>query len=342
MYSYVWVMVALCCLLNPSWPWQGKIKANLLVKVAGCFRSQRNACRDITRLIRRTPGATLKISIDVCKVNVKLRKPIRCASIWWPILALKSWCKYLLDHCPQLLLAGHCLTDNFQPTFVEFWEKYKLVCPDHPIFNSGHDINFGTAIPIYIHGDEGRGLLKRPYMVISWQCVVGHGGLQVCNDSSLLTEKLVPILIPFKRFDQSWFDWPKACMQVMKLFNPNPMFWVMSWPRHTFTTRWLFTGISSHLYYGDWTLDDLLAELTRQAIDAFESGICDPWCVPKKTQCPIWLLNFGGCWVFPCFHVPFPSCLGLWGCQWYPSPPGLHWYQRRLGIVAKSPLDWML
>jgi hypothetical protein len=59
------------------------------------------------------------------------------------------------------------------------------VCPDHPIFNSGHDINFGTAIPIYIHGDEGRGLLKRPYMVISWQCVVGHGGLQVCNDAMI-------------------------------------------------------------------------------------------------------------------------------------------------------------
>lgn len=85
-------------------------------------------------------------------------------------------------------------------------------------------------------------------------------------------------------FDQSWFVWSKACTEVMKLFNPNPMLWVMSWPRHTFTTRWLFTGISSHLYYGDWTLDDLLAELTRQAIDAFESGIYDPWCVPKKKK----------------------------------------------------------
>ena len=166
-----------------------------MLKVAGCFRSQRNACRDITRLIRRTPGATLKLSVDVCKVGVKLRKPIRYASIWWPILTLKSWCKYMLEHCPQLLLGGHGLTDNFQPTFVEFWEKYKLVCPDHPIFSSGHDINLGTAMPIYIHGDEGRGLLKRPYMVLSWQCVVGHRGLQVCNDSSFLREKLVPFFL---------------------------------------------------------------------------------------------------------------------------------------------------
>ena len=137
-------------------------------------------------------------------------------------------------------------------------------------------------------------------------------GVQWCNDSSLLTDKLVPILIPFKRFDQSWFDWPKACMQVMKLFNPNPMFWVMSWPRHTFTTRWLFTGISSHLYYGDWTLDDLLAELTGQAIDAFESGICDPWCVPKKklsVPFDYWTLVGVGCFrVSMCpFHLALAS-----------------------------------
>ena len=317
--------------------WQGKIKANLLVKVAGCFRSQRNACRDITRLIRRTPGATLKISIDVCKVNVKLRKPIRCASIWWPILALKSWCKYLLDHCPQLLLAGHCLTDNFQPTFVEFWEKYKLVCPDHPIFNSGHDINFGTRDTHLQSWDEGRGLLKRPYMVISWQCVVGHGGLQVCNDSSLLTEKLVPILIPFKRFDQSWFDWPKACMQVMKLFNPNPMFWVMSWPRHTFTTRWLFTGISSHLYYGigPWTicLQNWHVKPPMLLSQAFATlGVFKKKNSVSHLTIELWWVL--GVSVFPCALSILPWPLRM---SWYPSPPGLHWYQRRLVFLRKAP-----
>ena len=45
--------------------------------------------------------------------------------------------------------------------------------------------------------------------------------------------------------------------------------------RHSFTTRWIFSGISSHLYYHDWTLDDLLGEFAQQAIDAFENGVCD-------------------------------------------------------------------
>ena len=48
------------------------------------------------------------------------------------------------------------------------------------------------------------------------------------------------------------------------------------YPRHTFTTRWLFSGISSHLYYQDWTIDDLLGEFAKQAIDAFETGVCVP------------------------------------------------------------------
>ena len=45
--------------------------------------------------------------------------------------------------------------------------------------------------------------------------------------------------------------------------------------RHTFTSRFLFSGISSHLYYYDWTLDDLLGELAKQAIDAYEVGVAD-------------------------------------------------------------------
>ena len=59
----------------------------------------------------------------------------------------------------------------------------------------------------------------------------------------------------------------------------NSYIFCIDWPcpRHTFTSRWIFTGISSHLYYKDWTIDDLLGEFSKQAIDAFETGICDPW-----------------------------------------------------------------
>lgn len=55
--------------------------------------------------------------------------------------------------------------------------------------------------------------------------------------------------------------------------------------RHSFTSRFLFSGISSHLYYQDWTVDDLLGELAKQAIDAYEVGVLEPWIeCSKKVQ----------------------------------------------------------
>lgn len=47
------------------------------------------------------------------------------------------------------------------------------------------------------------------------------------------------------------------------------------------TTRFLYTGISSALYDGDRTLDDLLAAFATDALAAFEDGVCVPWLSSK-------------------------------------------------------------
>ena len=50
--------------------------------------------------------------------------------------------------------------------------------------------------------------------------------------------------------------------------------------RHALCTRFLFTGISSHLYHAEgWTIDDLMTEFTKQALDAYHKGFCDSWIV---------------------------------------------------------------
>ena len=164
---------------------QGNLKTNLLAKMAATINGPRNACRNLTRLIKRTPGATLRIPIDVCKVTIALRKPKRALQIYWPMIKLAEWCKYLLEFKPQLLLAGHGLGEDWKTTFQNFWSDYRIVCGDHPIF-SHPEFDHRTCIPYFIHGDEGRGQLKRPYMVISWQCAIGHGGIQTINDNSHL------------------------------------------------------------------------------------------------------------------------------------------------------------
>lgn len=168
---------------------QGRVKGNLLVKVAGCYRKQKNACRDLTRLIKRTSGTMLNLPISVCKVHVRLRKPSRCAQVWWPVLELSEWCKYFIANKPELLLGGHTLKEDWQGMLRQFWEDYRVTCPQHPLFS--RDVDPGTFVPYFIHGDEGRGQLKRPYMVVSWQCMISHAGPGVCNDTSYLDTHLL-------------------------------------------------------------------------------------------------------------------------------------------------------
>ena len=37
------------------------------------------------------------------------------------------------------------------------------------------------CIPLFLHGDEGRGQCKRPVLVVSFQCVIGWSGDENVN-----------------------------------------------------------------------------------------------------------------------------------------------------------------
>ena len=163
----------------------GHVKGNLLSKIGGAFKSRKNACDTIRRLVKRTPGVALNIPIEVCEVHVRLRKPIRALKVWWPLIRMDHWAQFLVREKPQLLLGGKCVQDNWRKTFTDFWNKYKQIHSDHPIFSETFDL--GECVPYYIHGDEGRGQLRRPYLVISWQCLISHHGPQVVNDTSCLS-----------------------------------------------------------------------------------------------------------------------------------------------------------
>lgn len=163
---------------------QGKIKPNLLVKVANVNNGKKNACRNLTRLIRRIPGAMLRIPIDACKVSIQLKKPLRRQEVYWPLIRMDDWCKYLLKAKPRLLLGGHIPSENWKATFRQFWADYRLVDPNHPVYTQNWDL--GGCLPYFFHGDEGRGQLKRPFMVISFQLAIGHLGVEVVNDTSNL------------------------------------------------------------------------------------------------------------------------------------------------------------
>lgn len=48
-----------------------------------------------------------------------------------------------------------------------FWSLYQHVLPTHPVFER-HRGRLGQVIPMYYHGDEGRGKLRRPVLITSF------------------------------------------------------------------------------------------------------------------------------------------------------------------------------
>lgn len=106
----------------------------------------------------------------------------------WPIIRLDSWANYILRHKPTLLLGGYVLEEVSAWTGMlkSFWADYRFVNGAHPCFVDSlqWDGGLSRAVPFMVHGDEGRGLHRRPFLLISMQPVISHLGANVCNEST--------------------------------------------------------------------------------------------------------------------------------------------------------------
>ena len=64
------------------------------------------------------------------------------------------------------------------------FDNYRRVDEHHPVFTTG--VELGRVVPYALHGDEGRGLRGKPYLVESWQPIIGVAGPDYTNESSQL------------------------------------------------------------------------------------------------------------------------------------------------------------
>ena len=121
----------------------------------------------------------------------------------WPILLPSSWLKVIFEMTNgQVLFAGHAVNDvaRWKATFTDFWAKAGLTHGEHDVFVR-HGGRLENCVPILLHGDEGRGKLRRAVMCTSFQPllkVAGHTFLSrflfsilpgelYCGDDSLET-----------------------------------------------------------------------------------------------------------------------------------------------------------
>ena len=171
-----------CDRWNPTCSSWGKF--DLLWKLSRAGLDKRNACRNLHRLIDRK-DILFPVPIDAVKITVAIRKPYyKSTQLWWPILRISDWVPCLVKHSPQAILAGHRLEDvlGWQRAFQDFWKEYKLVNPTHCFYTDGLDAKFSVLFSV--HGDEGRGYCRRPYLVESWQPVLGWKGKGATNEGA--------------------------------------------------------------------------------------------------------------------------------------------------------------
>ena len=136
--------------------------------------SQRNFSRCLHTLIHKK-GYTLPVEIHAITTKVRILRQRKVVSRPWPVLYMSSFDKYKGFY----LVGGQKTWYEVQSMFTEFWARHASSggsTPEHP----------NQTLPIWIHGDEGRGLGKRPLLVVSYQPVIGWRGPAAVTSSGCL------------------------------------------------------------------------------------------------------------------------------------------------------------
>lgn len=151
-----------------------------MVGVARHDRKRKNLSRGMHRYIHRK-GKTLPVPVTTVTILVRTRiSRRRCVGPKpWPVLHLSDWLKtsFISEFNGFFMLGGeeiHQLT-AVEEMLTRFWSRYRYCDANSPPCPS-------RTIPFYIHGDEGRGLVKRPLLIVAFQPIIGWGGEDHTNN----------------------------------------------------------------------------------------------------------------------------------------------------------------
>ena len=128
-------------------------------------------------------GNSLAVDISQVVLTIKDLRQSQETKVAWPVIKLSAWVKLGLERGGEMMLGGHTISNEsgWRALLRTFWSRYKLVDDSHPLFNSKLDPE--VVLPFYLHGDEGRGRVKKPLLTISFQMVLSHYGPHRLNSS---------------------------------------------------------------------------------------------------------------------------------------------------------------
>ena len=111
--------------------------------------SQKNACRVTHAAIHK---AGLRLNVKISQLPGDDLKGVH-------VVYLTDFIHYMVDNNELHRIWGGIPKDEIQQILRSFWSRFKAVEPDHEIFRRLDDglNDAGRTIPLYVHGDEGRG-----------------------------------------------------------------------------------------------------------------------------------------------------------------------------------------
>lgn len=139
--------------------------SNVLMQIAS-WQNPAHWSRNLHALICRW---NLSLPISIGSVQCPCFFQGKTSVIPWPIILLSSWIKTIFKKTRgSLLMNGFDVDDEqHELQLSSFWQLYKYVVPNHPVFST-HGNRLHRVIPLYYHGDEGRGKLRRPVLITSY------------------------------------------------------------------------------------------------------------------------------------------------------------------------------
>ena len=137
---------------------------------------------------------TLPVPITSVMTPVKTRVSRRFATARrpWPVLHLSSWIKTGME-ADQF--AGFFLLNGFKlDNLVQAEDNLELFRDRYKSVDSNTPPNPRRTLPFYVHGDEGRGQVKRPVLVISFQGLMSWDGNGVQRVNSVKSLRKLRVL----------------------------------------------------------------------------------------------------------------------------------------------------
>jgi hypothetical protein len=141
-------------------------KSGGLVEIAHCNEKQPE--RDVQQVLAKKFDLTLKI--EKSELDGHPHVPMLTMKAWFQFFAANS-CMHILHGLQRPHVARE------ESILKAFWGRFESVHPQHQVFQAARSgtLSLSRAVPLVIHGDEGRGRRHAAHFVLSFHSLLGFG-----------------------------------------------------------------------------------------------------------------------------------------------------------------------